>query len=178
MGRFKCLGSLKLSLWYVPQLSRASLLCFCDLSFPGAHPREWLQLDGSRGQAFCPSWAPAGSPAPRCWWQQCWCLWCPLFTDMAGNIPLLTGNVLDSVQTLFTAISYFSTLNFLRLQVAFLFLTYFILYLFLCKTPETLFFSLHRQVICKYSQLLWNLATTLECRYWHHLLFILIYFFV
>ena len=50
MGRCKSLGSLKSFLWYAPQLSGASILCFHFLSFLRAHHREWLQscqlLDG------------------------------------------------------------------------------------------------------------------------------------
>ena len=49
MGRCKSLGSLKSFLWYAPQLSGASILCFHTLSFLRAHRcREWLQSDGSQ----------------------------------------------------------------------------------------------------------------------------------
>ena len=51
-GRRRSLGSLKSFLWYAPQLSGTSVLCFHILSFLRAHHREWLQFDGSWGQAF------------------------------------------------------------------------------------------------------------------------------
>ena len=64
MRKCKSLSSLKSFLWYAPQLSGASILYFHILSFLRAH---WLTLEG---------------------WN-CWGLWHPLFTDMAGNIPFL-----------------------------------------------------------------------------------------
>ena len=46
MGRCKSLGSLRSFLWYAPQLSGASVLCFYLLPFLRAHCREWLQSGG------------------------------------------------------------------------------------------------------------------------------------
>ena len=65
MGRCKSLGSLKSFLWYAPQLSGASILCFHILSFLRVH-----------------SW---GGYNVMAWWLQH-----PLFTDMAGHIFSLT----------------------------------------------------------------------------------------
>ena len=58
-------GLLKSSLWYAPQLSGASILCFHILSSLRAH---WLTTHGGCNP----------------WW-----LWPPLFTNMAGSIPFL-----------------------------------------------------------------------------------------
>ena len=45
IGRCKSLGSLRSFLWYAPQVSGASLLCFHILSVLRAHCRKWLQSD-------------------------------------------------------------------------------------------------------------------------------------
>ena len=60
MERCKSLCSLKSFLSYAPQLSGVSILCFYILSFLKAHIEKGC----------------------NCWW-----LWHPLLTDMAGNIP-------------------------------------------------------------------------------------------
>ena len=90
MGRCKSLGSLKSFPWSAPLLSGAGVLCFHILSFLGAHPREWLQSDGcwmAGVLSFLSSLRAHQLPVSggyNCWW-----LWHPLFTDMAGNIPFL-----------------------------------------------------------------------------------------
>ena len=58
MRRCKSLGSLKSVLWYPPQLSGASILCFHVLSFLKLHLWGWLQLVGR--YSLSPSWVPSG----------------------------------------------------------------------------------------------------------------------
>ena len=71
MGICKSLGSLKSLLWYAPQLSGASILCFLILSLRKVHRRghcsSWL-LDG-RHSLFA-SWVPSGLTvgAAVMWW--------------------------------------------------------------------------------------------------------------
>ena len=71
MGRCKSLGSLKSFLWYAPQLSRASILCFLIPSLLRVHCwggcRSWL-LDG--GHSLFPSWVPLwlAIGAAVMWW--------------------------------------------------------------------------------------------------------------
>ena len=91
MGRCKSLGSLKSFLWYAPQLSGDSILCFPILSLLRVHRQEWLQrwlLDGfGSGQPVSlvsiPSSLrahPPGSCNVMAWW-----LHHPLVSDVAGK---------------------------------------------------------------------------------------------
>ena len=63
-GRCKSRGSLKSFLWYAPQLSGASILCFHILSFLRAHRWEWL-LMAARWQVFFPSWVSSELTSSR-----------------------------------------------------------------------------------------------------------------
>ena len=45
-------------------------------------------LMAARWQVLFPSWVPSGLTLEGC---NCWWLWHPLFTDMAGNIPFLSA---------------------------------------------------------------------------------------
>ena len=53
MGRCKSPSSLKLFLWYAPQLSGTSILCFLILSLLKVHGQEWLQQLTARWRASC-----------------------------------------------------------------------------------------------------------------------------
>ena len=82
VGGCKSLGSLESSLSHASQPSWPSILCFHIPSCLGAHRREWLQPDG-----WC-------SSLPECPQGSRWRAGLPmtvtsLFSDMAGNAPLL-----------------------------------------------------------------------------------------
>ena len=85
MGRFKSLGSLKSFLWYAPQLSGASVLCFPILSPLRVHRwGEAVVPDCLMVGILFPSSVPSGlTIRGGCsgWWPQH-----PSFTDMAGGI--------------------------------------------------------------------------------------------
>ena len=86
-GKMQSLGSLKSFIWYAPQLSRASILCFLILSLLRVHHWGWLQWLTVRWGANPTSilsflrahhW---GGCNVMVWWLQN-----PLFTDTAGGI--------------------------------------------------------------------------------------------
>lgn len=101
MGRCKGLGLLKSFLWYVPQLSGASFLCFNILSF--------LSLGITVGTGYSPTaatWQTLFSflstfrthlltfKGYSCWW-----LVTSLYTDMAGSI--LSSSSWSEIQPVF-----------------------------------------------------------------------------
>ena len=101
LHRYRSLGSLKSFLWYTPQLSGASILCFLILTFLRVHSwwvggcRGWL-LDGGHPVSILSSFRAhhQGGCNVMTWWLQH-----PLFTDMAGDIfsLLLTKNTCSKV---------------------------------------------------------------------------------
>ena len=91
MGRCKSLGSRKSCLWYVPQLSGASIMYFHITSFFRVHHREWLQSHGCwiADILFFPEF-PQGSTVNHPGGCNCQWLWHPSFTQMARNIPFFS----------------------------------------------------------------------------------------
>ena len=67
-GKMQSLGSLKSFLWYAPQLSGTSILCFFTLSLLKVHHQGWLQRPTAWWWASClhPEF-PQGSPLGQLW---------------------------------------------------------------------------------------------------------------
>ena len=83
-------GSLKSFLWWAPWLTGASSCVFPSWVSSGLTFRNGCSLMADRWQVFLfPPWVPSGLTGVKsgcnCWW-----LWHPLFTDMAGNILFLS----------------------------------------------------------------------------------------
>ena len=85
MGRCKSLGSLKSFLWYVPHLSRASILYFHILSFLRLTIRSGFSLWLLNGRYSFSFWVSSGLSAHGGGLQSLMTV-TSLFTDMAGNI--------------------------------------------------------------------------------------------
>ena len=64
MVRWKSLSSLKSFLWYTPQLSRASILCFHILYSLGLTIRSSSSPMAARWHILLPSWVPSGLASP------------------------------------------------------------------------------------------------------------------
>ena len=138
MGRYKSLGSLNSFFWYSPQLSGTSILCFYILSSLGAHQ---LILD-----CDC-----------NCW------LWHPLFTNMAGSIPLIRVNswlvsfVWKCLYFALFLVKYFCQISNFSFGTSFLFL----LGIHHCINVRLFIMSLTTFTCCSKTHVLWCLLRLL-----------------
>ena len=97
MGRCKSLDSLKSFLWYAPQLSGASILCFLILSLLRVHHWGWLQWLMVWWWASSSILSSLRAHHPVSCNVRAWRLQHPLFMDTAGNIFSLT-RIVSAVQ--------------------------------------------------------------------------------